>query len=180
MTPITPRTRVGEFLDAYPELEERLVQLAPAFKKLKNPVLRRTVARVATLAQAARVGGLTPHELVEALRQAAGQGPLDGASEREATSEVSDTNPWIEAYSVVCEVDAEAVLATGGHPLEVVIRHLRELGDGASVAVLSEFRPVPLVEAVAKQGFASHSRQTEAGRFQTLIARARGGPTRPG
>ncbi|MCP4310925.1 MAG: DUF1858 domain-containing protein, partial [Bacteroidetes bacterium] len=34
---ITPKTRVGELLDAYPELEQVLMGLSPAFKKLKNP-----------------------------------------------------------------------------------------------------------------------------------------------
>ena len=31
--------------------------MSPAFEKLKNPILRKTVARVATLAQVAVVGG---------------------------------------------------------------------------------------------------------------------------
>ena len=53
---ITPQTKVGELLTAYPELEDLLIEIAPAFKKLRKPVLRRTVAKVTSLAQAARVG----------------------------------------------------------------------------------------------------------------------------
>ena len=45
---ITPKTKVGELLDAYPELEPVLMGLAPAFNKLKNPVLRKTIGKVAT------------------------------------------------------------------------------------------------------------------------------------
>lgn len=45
---ITPKTRVGELLEKYPELEETLMELAPAFQKLKNPVIRRTIGKVAT------------------------------------------------------------------------------------------------------------------------------------
>ena len=44
---ISPKTKVGELLDAYPELESVLMEMSPAFEKLKNPILRRTVARVA-------------------------------------------------------------------------------------------------------------------------------------
>ena len=55
---ITPETKVGALLDAYPELEAVLIELAPPFRKLKNPVLRRTVARLTSLAQAAKVGRL--------------------------------------------------------------------------------------------------------------------------
>ena len=69
---ITPATKVAELLESWPELEPVLVAQAPAFRRLKNPVLRRTVARVATLEQAAGVGGVAVRDLVAALRRAAG------------------------------------------------------------------------------------------------------------
>ena len=47
---ISPKTKVGELLDVYPELEPVLMSMSPAFEKLRNPVLRKTVARVATFA----------------------------------------------------------------------------------------------------------------------------------
>ncbi len=68
--PITPDTKVGALLEAYPELEEHLIACAPAFAKLRNPLLRRTVAKVATLEQAARVGGIGVRDLVRRLREA--------------------------------------------------------------------------------------------------------------
>ncbi len=42
---IGPETRVADLLDAHPEAEEILIAIAPQFKALKNPVLRRTVAQ---------------------------------------------------------------------------------------------------------------------------------------
>jgi hypothetical protein len=50
--PITKDTRVAALLRDYPETEELLIGMSPAFTKLRNPVLRRSVARVATLGQA--------------------------------------------------------------------------------------------------------------------------------
>ena len=68
---ITPDMKVGELLRFYPELEDELVAVAPTFEKLRNPVLRRTVAKVTTLRQAARVGGVTVGEIIGRLRCAA-------------------------------------------------------------------------------------------------------------
>ena len=65
---ITPKTRVGELLDTYPELEPVLMELSPAFKKLQNPVLRKTVAKVATLQQAASLGNIPVTEVINTLR----------------------------------------------------------------------------------------------------------------
>ena len=55
---ITPSLTVHALLEAYPELEEVLIGLAPPFKKLKNPFLRRSVAKVATMKHIASVGGI--------------------------------------------------------------------------------------------------------------------------
>ena len=61
---ILPSTKVSQLLDAYPELEDVLVAMAPPFKKLKNPILRQSVARIASLKQAAVVGGLDTRAMV--------------------------------------------------------------------------------------------------------------------
>ena len=62
---ITPKTKILDLLADYPELEEVLFDISPAFRQLKNPVLRRTVARVTTLQQAALVGGIRVEDLVK-------------------------------------------------------------------------------------------------------------------
>jgi Domain of unknown function (DUF1858) len=69
---ISPKTKVGELPDSYPELESVLVEMSPAFEKLKNPVLRKTIVRVATLQQVAVVGGLNVDAIVNRLRRAKG------------------------------------------------------------------------------------------------------------
>ena len=53
---ISPKTKVLQLLEAYPALEDLLIDYVPAFRKLKNPVLRNTVAKIATLQQAAAIG----------------------------------------------------------------------------------------------------------------------------
>jgi len=170
--PIAPTTKVAELLESWPELEEVLVAQAPAFRRLKNPVLRRTVARVATLEQAAGVGGLAVRELVATLRRAAG---LDDAGSAEGGADTSPgplTPPaWVDRFRVVSSVDADALLDAGQVPLALVNDRARALGPGESIRVESGFRPVPLVDALAQQGFRSHTRETAPGRFETFFAR---------
>lgn len=55
---LTPKTTVLELVDTHPYLIETLADYAPAFAKLRNPLLRNTVARVATLQQAADLAGM--------------------------------------------------------------------------------------------------------------------------
>ncbi|MGQ9800541.1 MAG: DUF438 domain-containing protein [Candidatus Saccharicenans sp.] len=66
---LNEKASLHELLKHYPFLLDFLVQLSPAFKKLKNPVLRQTVARMASLKQVAAEGGMTTAELIEKIRQ---------------------------------------------------------------------------------------------------------------
>jgi len=70
---ITPKTKIFDLLEVYPDLEETLIAVAPAFRKLKNPALRNTITKVATLTQAALIGGLKVEELIFKLRAEVGQ-----------------------------------------------------------------------------------------------------------
>ena len=65
---ITPKTKIFDLLEAYPELEETLIEMAPHFKKLKNPILRKTITRITSLSQAATIGGIRTEEAVNRLR----------------------------------------------------------------------------------------------------------------
>jgi len=55
---ITPKTSIRELFDHFPQLEEVFIEMVPTLKKLKNPILRRTIARVTSLQQASLVGGI--------------------------------------------------------------------------------------------------------------------------
>jgi hypothetical protein len=70
---ITPRTKVMQLIETWPQLEDVLIGYVPAFSKLKNPVLRKTVARIATLQQAASVGNVKVEDLINHLRKEVGQ-----------------------------------------------------------------------------------------------------------
>ena len=55
---ITPKTTIHTLLKEYPFLLEFLAEYHPEFKKLTNPVLRRTVGRMATLDTVAEQGNV--------------------------------------------------------------------------------------------------------------------------
>ncbi len=59
ITRLTPETKVADLLNAYPFMLEFMTTLSPRFKLLKSPVAMKTVGSVATLAQAASIGGLS-------------------------------------------------------------------------------------------------------------------------
>lgn len=168
--PITPATRVGELLDAYPELEEVLIAAAPPFAKLANPVLRRTIARVTSLERAAQVGGIPVRDLVLRLREAAGLASADDLPADEEAANADGPAPWVDAARVRWTVDADVLLENGTHPISEVQRRALAL-EGDDVGLIrSSFRPAPLIELLEGQGFRTAVVRSGDG-FATFVGR---------
>jgi hypothetical protein len=172
---ITPQTKVAELLDAYPELESRLMDYVPAFEKLKNPVLRKTIARVATLETAASMAGIPVEKLVAALRKILGltETEHETAAAAERTKMQPDNNPgrpaWLEQSRIAQAVNADEYLNRGEHPLNTVFQLVKDLKPGEAVRLTSTFRPIPLIEKMEQAGHAVWCVENEPGRFDTFI-----------
>ena len=148
---ITPRTKVSELIEAYPQLEDVLIAYLPAFKKLRNPVLRKTVARVTSLQQAAAVGNVSVEELINHLRREVGQDLYSGDTAAVYTTEEPD---WFSEERVVAEFDAKEMLAAGEQPVNQVIADLKGLEAGAIYKLVAPFVPAPLVDKASSLGLA--------------------------
>ena len=61
---ITPETTMKKLVDQYPFLIEYMPTLSPEYEQLKNPIMRETMFRVATIKRVAANGGFTPEELI--------------------------------------------------------------------------------------------------------------------
>jgi hypothetical protein len=151
---ITPLTLVGEFLDNYPELEELLISLSPAFEKLRNPVLRRTIGRVATFQQVAIVGNIPIEFIINSLRKAAGQ---NQTNETMNTSNTLNEKPtWFNPAAISETLDAREMLQAGQHPLAEVIKRTSDLQPMQIFELITPFTPMPLIEKVNANGFSAY------------------------
>ena len=146
---ITPKTRVLQLLEAYPQLEVVLIGMVPAFKKLQNPVLRRTVAKVATLQQAAAVGGIGTEELINRLRREVGQ---DLYAENAGTAYNTSRPAWFDAQKIAAELDARPLLAAGEQPVNQVMADLADLAPGRIYKLSAPFLPAPLIDKATSLG----------------------------
>ena len=191
---ITPDMKVGELLDAYPELESVLIETAPAFRKLQNPVLRKTVAKVTSLERAAGVARIPIRDLLLALRTAVGQptgagalsavpdGSACGCSSQagdepcasaisEATEVKADLPPeWFVEERITQMIDAKALLATGEVPISQVIQAAKTLSPTDILRVAVEFEPLPLIEMLQQRGFSTFCRRSLDGQFELFVA----------
>ncbi|MBW1868693.1 MAG: DUF438 domain-containing protein [Deltaproteobacteria bacterium] len=64
---LNAKTKIDDLLKQFPFLEDFLVTLSPKFKGLKNPIMRKTMGKVASLEMAASVSGLNTDRLISSL-----------------------------------------------------------------------------------------------------------------
>ncbi|MBF0760487.1 DUF1858 domain-containing protein [Dysgonomonas mossii] len=145
--------KVSDLLDAYPHLEDTLLELSPAFSKLRNPILRRTVAKVTTLQQAAKVAGISPILLLETLRQAAGL-PIDNSNESiDIDNEQKDKPEWFGEMNITIRFDARPIIESGENPMQEIIRLSKELQNNQIMELTAPFKPVPIMDLLKSKGF---------------------------
>ncbi len=149
---VTPEMRVAEVLRRWPHLLQELIDASPAFAKLKNPLLRRTMPALVTVAQAARIGGLEPEALVRRLNQKLGAGLARTAPVEEESLVGTPRPPWCSA-AIGVHLDVRPVLEAGGEPFPEIMAAARRTEPGKRLVVEASFEPVPLYRALAKQGF---------------------------
>jgi hypothetical protein len=166
---ITSDTKIAAVLSEHPELEDLLISMSPAFIKLRNPVLRRSVARVATLRQAAVVGRLDVADLVNELRVAVGQKPLVGM----AVDEVEYFGPtpeWFDDAAVV-KVLREQDIDPDVMPINPLLRAVRDLGEGEIVELVTAHLPAPGIDILRRKGHLVWSVERDSS-IHTFVSRA--------
>jgi hypothetical protein len=131
--------------------------MAPPFKKLRNPILRRSVARVASLKQAAAVGRIDVHDMVNELRGVVGLPALRERSES-PPDYFGEQPDWFDLALVVSSLD-ERELDEDTMPLGVLSRTAVAAGDGKITELVTGFLPAPGIDIMRGKGFRTWCRQ---------------------
>ncbi len=175
---VRPEMKVSEVLERWPELLEVLVEASPAFRRLHNPLLRRTMPRLVTVAQAARIAGMPPEALVSRLNAALGveELPMDTPPANESKLHTPPP-PWLQT-PVGARLDVRPILEAGGEPFPKIMAAARTVEPGARLVLEAPFEPLPLYRVLAKQGFTAWCEQLGAQHYRVHFYR-RAAPEQP-
>lgn len=158
LLPITPETKVAELLKRYPELEDVLIGMAPPFKKLRNPVLRRSVAKITSLRQAAAVGRIAVDDMVNQLRAVVGQAPLVAAGGARDVDYYGKQPDWFDRERIVASLN-EDNLDPNVMPLNPVISRASKLSEGEIVELTTQYLPAPAIDIMQNKGYLTWTEQ---------------------
>lgn len=166
---ITPQTKVGELLREFPDLEETLIGLSPKFELLRNPLLRKTVGKVATLQQVSVVGNIPLEKIISTLREEAGQNQTTVNMNTNKTH--SQVPAWLEPFKITQRLDAREMLSKGEHPLNEVLSRTHNMANNEIFELITGFVPMPLIEKVSNTGFDYYIEKAPGEEVRTYFCR---------
>jgi uncharacterized protein (DUF2249 family) len=147
---ITKDWKVSQVLDLYPETLDVFLGVSPHFSKLKNKILRKTVARRVTLEHAARVGGVNVNNLLMKLNKKAGL-EVDTNKLTESNIEHEELNVLPDYREV--RLDVRLIIESGTDPFKTIMKTVREMKEGEMLHLVNSFEPVPLYSVMETKGF---------------------------
>jgi uncharacterized protein (DUF2249 family) len=153
-TPVRAEDRVSDVLVRDEALLEVFVGYAPHFAKLRNRTMRRVMARLVTVEQAARMAGVGVEGLLGALNHALGITAMEepAVPVTAPPDEPPRQRRPPDAHEVV--VDVREDLRAGREPFSMIMRAVGTLEGNDVLRLRTTFEPVPLFHVLGKRGFA--------------------------
>ncbi len=148
---INPSVTVYKLLECYPELEEVLISLAPPFKKLRNPLLRRSITKVATIKHIAAVGKIPLNTLIETLRKEVGQ-ELSSESYNEEDYFTSQPD-WLNEDKIVLKVNDDTVKDKDKMTVTLLLKEAVNCNSGDIIELQTTFLPAPGIDTMRAKGY---------------------------
>jgi uncharacterized protein (DUF2249 family) len=158
--------RVSAVLARDESLIDVFAAMSPAFERLRNPGMRKVMARLVTIEQAARIAGISADELVRRLNRqeiaATGSEPEMNMPD-DVTPEAAGMPAALAALAAdrIVEVDVREDLRAGREPFSRIMKARQEVPAGGALRLRAIFEPVPLYAVMAKQGFAHHTEKLD-------------------
>ena len=148
---IKPTVTIKNMLEVYPELEEVLIDIAPPFKKLKNPFLRKTIAKIATLKHVASVGGIPLDKLIAQLREAVGQSEsTESYDDQDYFGEQPD---WFSPNKVALTIDEDQLKDKDKMTLVIILKKAKKVNKGEIMELVTSFLPAPGIDILKSKGY---------------------------
>jgi len=134
-----------------------LIGIAPPFKKLKNPFLRKSVAKVATMKHISSVGGVPLNDLIRKLRKAVGQSEsMDSYSDEDYFGEQPD---WFSPDKISLSVDEGKLEDKDKMTLVAIVKGAKNVKRGEIIELVTTFLPAPGIDVLKSKGYSVWTRK---------------------
>jgi uncharacterized protein (DUF2249 family) len=162
---ITGKTKVAKMIDEYPETLDILISINPLFNKLNNKVLRNTVARRASIADAAVISNIPIDVLLNNLNKALNMNTnkVNCPIPENHTSSAGKEKPEFlnNPDTKLIYLDVREYIENGVDPFFKIKETISGLKEDQVLHLVNSFEPVPLYTVLGGKGYKHFTEKIE-------------------
>ena len=163
---VTAATKISKILKEKPEAIDVIAGINANFKKLQNPILRRSLATRVSVRDAARIGKVPVEQFLKALE---GIGFEVEYPTGEAPVEKMHIMPPDFSGREIVELDVRPIIAQGKDPFGYINKVAKNIKPEQILLIINDFEPIPLIDYLIGKNFVHWMKQDDEGNYLTYF-----------
>ncbi len=154
---ITKKMKIHSIITKYPDVKAVLLQISPKFSKLNNPLMLKTMGKIASVEDAAKIAGVPVNEVLMILNKAIGfdfnteikEDEKTGNKDNQEFKMPTEQMEWHLIKEEFIKVDVREV----EDPFPIIMKLATETLINQGFCIIQKFEPVPLYNVLGNKGY---------------------------
>ncbi len=168
---ITRDTKIATIIRHDKKVIDVIASINKHFRKLKNPILCKMLASRVSVADAARIGGVSTEAFLKKLQENGYTVRFDHSAEENNQEQKSNFSTMDK--SNIVELDVRPILAGGVDPFEEIMKTLKTMDEHQTLLIINTFEPIPILNILKKRGYEYETERPEQGVVYTYLKKAK-------
>jgi uncharacterized protein (DUF2249 family) len=165
---VNRNTRISKLIDKNSNVIDAIVSINKHFRKLKNPVLRRVLAPRVSVADAAKIGGVSINTFLKKIAEVGFEIELTEDENKSNESENKKSNSLMNNDNIV-SLDVRSIIEGGSDPFNKIMAVEKELKDGQTLEIINSFEPIPLINKLKRKGYTTWTERDKDGTVHSFF-----------
>jgi uncharacterized protein (DUF2249 family) len=176
MMVISSKTKISKLIESNNDTIEVISSINKHFRKLKNPILRRTLASRVSIEDAAKIGGVPICVMIDRLKEIGFVTEDDCACDMVSADKMikRDKNKINMKKETIVELDVRPILEAGTDPFESIMAELKKMDEKHTLLIINKFEPIPLLNILKTKGYNYQTERPEDGVVHTFVEKMSG------
>jgi len=165
---VNRNTRISTLIAENSEMIDAIASINKHFKKLKNPILRKVLAPRVTVADAAKVGGVSINTFLNKIAEVGFEIELTN-EENNQNNLVAENNNSSMSKDNLVSLDVRPIIEGGNDPFKEIMATVKTLTTEQTLEIVNSFEPIPLINKLKRQGFTTWTEKDNDGTIHSFF-----------
>ncbi len=164
---VDQHTKISKILKEKPEAINVIANINVNFKKLQNPILRRSLATRVSVKDAAKIGKVKVNDFLKSLEKIGFEVEYIQAVD-EKNLELHIMPPDFSDKEIIT-LDVRPIIAEGKDPFGYINKAAKQIESNQILLIINDFEPIPLIEYLIDKSFVHWMKQDKDGNYLTYF-----------